>query len=94
MERVAVRSIPRGFRATRKRPETTIGAHGGADQLLHGEPHPGNVLTTKNGLVFIDLETVLPWTCRIRSRPCARKKSAGIIRVLIVTCCASVGSSC
>jgi aminoglycoside phosphotransferase (APT) family kinase protein len=27
------------------------------DQLLHGEPHPGNMLTTKNGLVFIDLET-------------------------------------
>jgi thiamine kinase-like enzyme len=29
----------------------------GAEQLLHGEPHPGNVLTTKNGLLFIDLET-------------------------------------
>jgi hypothetical protein len=27
------------------------------EQLLHGEPHPGNVLTTKNGLLFIDLET-------------------------------------
>jgi hypothetical protein len=25
--------------------------------LLHGEPHPGNVLTTKNGLLFMDLET-------------------------------------
>jgi hypothetical protein len=34
-----------------------IGERGGADQLLHGEPHPGNVLTTKNGLLFIDLET-------------------------------------
>ena len=34
-----------------------IGEHGGAEQLLHGEPHPGNVLTTKNGLLFIDLET-------------------------------------
>jgi phosphotransferase family enzyme len=34
-----------------------IGGHGGAEQLLHGEPHPGNVLTTKNGLLFIDLET-------------------------------------
>jgi thiamine kinase-like enzyme len=30
---------------------------GGAEQLLHGEPHPGNVLVTKNGLLFIDLET-------------------------------------
>jgi hypothetical protein len=30
---------------------------GAAEQLLHGEPHPGNVLNTKNGLLFIDLET-------------------------------------
>jgi Ser/Thr protein kinase RdoA (MazF antagonist) len=28
-----------------------------AEQLLHGEPHPGNLLATGNGLVFIDLET-------------------------------------
>jgi hypothetical protein len=34
-----------------------IGERGGAEQLLHGEPHPGNVLSTKNGPVFIDLET-------------------------------------
>ena len=34
-----------------------IGERGAAEQLLHGEPHPGNVLTTKNGLLFIDLET-------------------------------------
>jgi Ser/Thr protein kinase RdoA (MazF antagonist) len=34
-----------------------IGGRGGVEQLLHGEPHPGNVLTTKNGLLFIDLET-------------------------------------
>ncbi|AWS47853.1 phosphotransferase enzyme family protein [Streptosporangium sp. 'caverna'] len=34
-----------------------IGEHGGAEQLLHGEPHPGNLLTTENGLLFIDLET-------------------------------------
>jgi hypothetical protein len=34
-----------------------IGERGGAEQLLHGEPHPGNVLTTSNGLLFIDLET-------------------------------------
>jgi aminoglycoside phosphotransferase (APT) family kinase protein len=34
-----------------------IGERGGLEQLLHGEPHPGNVLTTKNGLLFIDLET-------------------------------------
>lgn len=29
----------------------------GPEQLLHGEPHPGNVLATKHGLLFIDLET-------------------------------------
>jgi aminoglycoside phosphotransferase (APT) family kinase protein len=34
-----------------------IGHRGAAEQLLHGEPHPGNVLSTKNGLLFIDLET-------------------------------------
>jgi aminoglycoside phosphotransferase (APT) family kinase protein len=30
---------------------------GADEQLLHGEPHPGNVLSTKTGLMFIDLET-------------------------------------
>jgi len=34
-----------------------IGDRGVAEQLLHGEPHPGNMLTTTNGLLFIDLET-------------------------------------
>lgn len=27
------------------------------EQMLHGEPHPGNVLSTKCGPLFIDLET-------------------------------------
>jgi hypothetical protein len=30
---------------------------GAVEQLLHGEPHPGNVLSTKDGPLFIDLET-------------------------------------
>jgi Ser/Thr protein kinase RdoA (MazF antagonist) len=30
---------------------------GASEQLLHGEPHPGNVLRTSGGLLFIDLET-------------------------------------
>jgi aminoglycoside phosphotransferase (APT) family kinase protein len=34
-----------------------IGERGGAEQLLHGEPHPGNVLATKDGPLFIDFET-------------------------------------
>jgi Ser/Thr protein kinase RdoA (MazF antagonist) len=42
---------------TLRRLRRVIGERGGAEQVLHGEPHPGNVLTTKNGLLFIDLET-------------------------------------
>jgi hypothetical protein len=34
-----------------------IGDSGAAEQLLHGEPHPGNVLSTHEGLLFVDLET-------------------------------------
>jgi Ser/Thr protein kinase RdoA (MazF antagonist) len=34
-----------------------IGERGRAEQVLHGEPHPGNLLATKDGLLFIDLET-------------------------------------
>jgi Ser/Thr protein kinase RdoA (MazF antagonist) len=34
-----------------------IADRGAAEQLLHGEPHPGNVLNTRTGLLFIDLET-------------------------------------
>jgi hypothetical protein len=34
-----------------------IGDSGAAEQLLHGEPHPGNVLITHKGPLFIDLET-------------------------------------
>jgi aminoglycoside phosphotransferase (APT) family kinase protein len=30
---------------------------GTREQLLHGEPHPGNLLRTNKGLLFIDLET-------------------------------------
>ena len=35
----------------------TIADRGAAEQLLHGEPHPGNLLSTQNGPLFIDLET-------------------------------------
>jgi hypothetical protein len=34
-----------------------ISARGTAEQLLHGEPHPGNLLHTTVGPLFIDLET-------------------------------------
>ena len=34
-----------------------ISRRGAAEQLLHGEPHPGNVLRTSKGLLFADFET-------------------------------------
>jgi len=34
-----------------------IQRRGAAEQLLHGEPHPGNLLGTRAGLLFIDFET-------------------------------------
>jgi hypothetical protein len=54
-----------------------IGERGG-EQLLHSEPHSGNVLTTKNGLLFIDLESVLPWAYGIRPCPCARRSQRAL----------------
>ncbi len=35
----------------------TITNRGAEEQLLHGEPHPGNLLHTQIGPLFIDLET-------------------------------------
>lgn len=35
----------------------TIVDRGAVEQLLHGEPHPGNLLSTRDGPLFIDLET-------------------------------------
>ncbi|MFJ3715512.1 phosphotransferase enzyme family protein [Streptomyces sp. NPDC090057] len=37
--------------------QRAIAGRGGAEQLLHGEPHPGNVLSTRTGPLFVDLET-------------------------------------
>ncbi|MFI6818434.1 phosphotransferase family protein [Nonomuraea sp. NPDC050328] len=34
-----------------------IVSRGAPEQLLHGEPHPGNLLSTSGGLLFIDFET-------------------------------------
>ncbi len=42
---------------TLRRLRRAVGDRSAAEQLLHGEPHPGNVLRTENGLLFIDLET-------------------------------------
>jgi hypothetical protein len=42
---------------TLKRLRHAIGERSADEQLLHGEPHPGNLLRTKKGLLFVDLET-------------------------------------
>lgn len=42
---------------TLRRLRRQIADSGGSEQLLHGEPHPGNVLNTSEGPLFIDLET-------------------------------------
>ncbi|MFD9093217.1 phosphotransferase [Streptomyces collinus] len=34
-----------------------ISAERAGDQLLHGEPHPGNLLSTRRGPLFVDLAT-------------------------------------
>ncbi|MGV2921830.1 phosphotransferase [Streptomyces alfalfae] len=34
-----------------------IGLAGAGEQLLHGEPHPGNLLNTRRGPLFVDLAT-------------------------------------
>ncbi|MFD7062339.1 phosphotransferase [Streptomyces sp. NPDC059906] len=36
---------------------TAIGTDRAGDQLLHGEPHPGNLLNTRRGPLFVDLAT-------------------------------------
>lgn len=50
--------------------------HGAPEQLLHGEPHPGNVLRSRQGLLFTDFETSrhgpvefdIAWYARVRPR--------------------------
>ncbi len=42
---------------TLRRLRRSTGEHGAPEQLLHGEPHPGNLLATAGGPRFIDFET-------------------------------------
>ncbi|MEO7911045.1 MAG: aminoglycoside phosphotransferase family protein [Roseiflexaceae bacterium] len=42
---------------TLRRLRQAVVERGSTEQLLHGEPHPGNLLRTKHGLLFADLET-------------------------------------
>jgi hypothetical protein len=42
---------------TLRRQARAIDDRAAVEQLLHGEPHPGNVLSTSKGPLFVDLET-------------------------------------
>ncbi|MBO0814688.1 MAG: aminoglycoside phosphotransferase family protein [Actinobacteria bacterium] len=42
---------------TLSRLSRSISRGGAGEQLLHGEPHPGNLLSTRTGPLFVDLET-------------------------------------
>lgn len=43
--------------STLGRMSDAISRRGAGEQLLHGEPHPGNLLRTSRGPLFVDLET-------------------------------------
>jgi aminoglycoside phosphotransferase (APT) family kinase protein len=45
------------LRSTLRSQRRAIRERSSAEQLLHGEPHAGNLLNTKSGPLFIDLET-------------------------------------
>jgi hypothetical protein len=45
------------LRNTLRTMSRAIADRGAVEQLLHGEPHEANLLSTKSGLLFIDLET-------------------------------------
>jgi hypothetical protein len=54
----SLREVDRQFlRETLERLTRDITQRGAAEQLLHGEPHPGNLMRTERGLLFVDLET-------------------------------------
>jgi hypothetical protein len=43
--------------STLSRLSNSVDRGGAGQQLLHGEPHPGNLLRTRKGPLFVDLET-------------------------------------
>lgn len=45
------------LRETLQRFATAVVDRGASEQLLHGEPHPGNLIRTEKGPLFVDLET-------------------------------------
>jgi hypothetical protein len=68
-----------------------IGGRGAAEQLMHGEPHPGNVLSMKTGLLFIDLETCCRGPVEFDLAHVA-KRSASVTRTLMKNCSVTAGA--
>jgi Ser/Thr protein kinase RdoA (MazF antagonist) len=74
---------------TFRRVMPVIAGRGAAEQLLHGEPHPGNVLNTMNGPLFIDFETACRGPVEFDLAHVPREVSeryAGIDRALLDDC--------
>jgi Phosphotransferase enzyme family len=67
-----------------------IHSRGAAEQLLHGEPHPGNVLSAQDGPLFIDFETCCRGPIEFDVAHVPDEVSAPI-RMSIKSCSASVG---
>ncbi len=61
---------------TLRRLSGVIGERAAAEQLLHGEPHPGNLLRTEHGLLFIDLQTCCRGPVEFDIAHCARLDGA------------------
>ncbi|MDX3518892.1 phosphotransferase [Streptomyces scabiei] len=53
----AARRRPTAPHRHTRRTERTISVDTAREQLLHGEPHPGNLLNTRRGPLFVDLAT-------------------------------------
>jgi thiamine kinase-like enzyme len=53
-----------------------IVSRGTPEQLIHGEPHAGNLLKTKRGLLFTDLETCCVGPVEFDIAHCTRLNSA------------------
>ena len=56
-----------------------IGERSSAEQLLHGEPHAGNLLNTKSGPLFVDLERVAGGLSSSTSLMCQKQSASAVV---------------
>jgi hypothetical protein len=69
---------------TLSRLSSSISRGGAGEQLLHGEPHPGNLLSTRRGPLFVDLEGVAVGRSSL-TLPMPPKRSESIIQARTTT---------